>query len=74
MSQLGIRISNRWECLANTLFHYTGFLEAGYRYLNLDDCWQSESRDHDGNIIVDQYAFPNGIKAVAEYVHSKGNE
>ncbi|KAG2188296.1 hypothetical protein INT44_001049 [Umbelopsis vinacea] len=49
-----------------------GFLDAGYRYLNLDDCWQSNDRDYDGNIIVDRYAFPDGIKAVADYVHSKG--
>ncbi|KAI8583186.1 hypothetical protein K450DRAFT_224624 [Umbelopsis ramanniana AG] len=49
-----------------------GFLDAGYRYLNLDDCWQSNDRDYDGNIIVDRYAFPEGIKAVADYVHSKG--
>ncbi|GAB5587329.1 hypothetical protein Unana1_02229 [Umbelopsis nana] len=50
----------------------TRFLDAGYRYLNIDDCWQSENRDHEGNIIVDKYAFPDGIQAVAEYVHSKG--
>lgn len=40
--------------------------------MNLDDCWQSNDRDYDGNIIVDRYAFPEGIKAVADYVHSKG--
>ncbi|KAG2186131.1 hypothetical protein INT43_002569, partial [Umbelopsis isabellina] len=49
-----------------------GFLKAGYKYLNLDDCWQSENRDYNGSIIVDRYSFPHGISAVADYVHSKG--
>ncbi|KAJ2962025.1 hypothetical protein NQZ79_g2826 [Umbelopsis isabellina] len=49
-----------------------GFLKAGYKYLNLDDCWQSENRDYNGSIIVDRYSFPHGISVVADYVHSKG--
>lgn len=51
---------------------YTGYLAAGYEYLNLDDCWQSNERDENGTIIVDSVAFPNGIKALADYVHSRG--
>ena len=48
-----------------------GMKDAGYQYVNLDDCWQS-SRDADGNIVVDSAHFPSGIKALADYVHSKG--
>ncbi|WP_263375413.1 alpha-galactosidase [Granulicella aggregans] len=48
-----------------------GMKDAGYQYVNLDDCWQS-SRDADGNIVVDAVHFPSGIKALADYVHSKG--
>jgi alpha-galactosidase len=48
-----------------------GMKDAGYEYVNLDDCWQS-SRDADGNIVVDSNHFPSGIKALADYVHSKG--
>jgi alpha-galactosidase len=48
-----------------------GMKEAGYQYIVIDDCWQV-SRDAQGNIIADAKAFPSGIKALADYVHSKG--
>ena len=48
-----------------------GMKDAGYQYVNLDDCWQI-SRDADGNIVPDAAKFPSGIKALADYVHSKG--
>ena len=48
-----------------------GMKDAGYQYVNLDDCWQS-SRDADGNIVADAAHFPSGIKALADYIHSKG--
>lgn len=53
---------------------YIGYLAAGYEYLNLDDCWQSNERDENGTIIVDSEAFPSGIKALADYVHSRGTK
>ncbi|KAG2225364.1 hypothetical protein INT45_005608 [Circinella minor] len=49
-----------------------GYLAAGYEYLNLDDCWQSNNRSDNGTIVVDPFAFPFGIKPVADYIHSKG--
>jgi alpha-galactosidase len=49
----------------------SGMKEAGYQYIVIDDCWQV-SRDKDGNIQPDSKTFPNGIKTVADYVHSKG--
>ncbi|MBQ7213491.1 MAG: glycoside hydrolase family 27 protein [Bacteroidales bacterium] len=48
-----------------------GLLDAGYVYLNMDDCWHGP-RDADGFITCDATKFPSGIKAVADYVHSKG--
>ncbi len=45
---------------------------AGYQYVNLDDCWALPSRDADGKLVPDPVRFPDGIKAVADYVHSKG--
>ncbi len=36
----------------------------------MDDCWQV-SRDADGIIQADPKAFPSGIAALADYVHSK---
>jgi alpha-galactosidase len=49
----------------------SGMKDAGYQYLVIDDCWQV-SRDKDGNIVPDAQRFPAGMKAVADYVHSKG--
>ncbi len=48
-----------------------GMKEAGYQYIVIDDCWQI-ARDKDGYIIADPKKFPSGIKALADYVHSKG--
>jgi alpha-galactosidase len=49
----------------------SGMKDAGYEYVVIDDCWQV-SRDAVGNIVVDAKSFPHGIKALADYVHSKG--
>jgi alpha-galactosidase len=48
-----------------------GMLEAGYHYLVIDDCWQGE-RDSLGWIHPNPQRFPSGMKALADYVHSKG--
>ena len=48
-----------------------GMKDAGYQYVNIDDCWQT-GRDAGGNIIVDAEKFPSGIKALADYIHGKG--
>ncbi len=49
----------------------SGMKDAGYEYVVIDDCWQI-SRDAAGNIVADAKTFPAGIKALADYVHSKG--
>ncbi len=49
----------------------TGLKDAGYIYVNIDDCWHGE-RDSLGYIHVNAKRFPSGMKALAEYVHSKG--
>jgi alpha-galactosidase len=49
----------------------SGMRDAGYRYIVIDDCWQV-SRDSSGNIVADPVKFPHGIKALADYIHSKG--
>jgi alpha-galactosidase len=54
------------------IFVNKGLKAAGYQYVNLDDCWALPSRDADGKLVPDPVRFPHGIKAVADYVHSKG--
>jgi len=52
-------------------FVTSGMKDAGYEYIVLDDYWQID-RDEDGNIIADPEKFPHGMKALADYIHSKG--
>ncbi len=49
-----------------------GYLDSGYEYLILDDCWAETSRDENGNLVPSHEKFPDGIEPVIEYVHSKG--
>ena len=49
----------------------TGLKDLGYNYMNLDDCWQIK-RDENKTIVPDADKFPNGIKPLADYAHSKG--
>jgi alpha-galactosidase len=49
----------------------SGMKEAGYEYLNIDDCWHGD-RDSLGFIHPDAKRFPSGMKALADYVHAKG--
>ena len=47
-----------------------GMKDAGYIYINIDDTWEAEKRDANGNIQSNS-KFPN-MKALADYVHGKG--
>jgi len=49
----------------------SGMKDAGYQYIVIDDCWQV-SRDGNGKIVADPQRFPSGIKALADYIHSRG--
>ncbi|XP_008389054.1 alpha-galactosidase 1-like isoform X2 [Malus sylvestris] len=50
----------------------TGLSKLGYTYVNIDDCWAEIARDHKRNLVPKKSTFPSGIKALADYVHSKG--
>lgn len=50
----------------------TGLSVLGYEYLVIDDCWALKERDENGRLVADPQKFPHGMKAVADYVHSKG--
>jgi alpha-galactosidase len=49
----------------------TGMKDAGYLYINIDDCWHG-TRDSLGFIHPDPKRFPSGMKVLADYIHSKG--
>lgn len=50
----------------------TGLLEAGYQYINLDDCWQSSLRDANGRLQGDLEKFPNGIPHLISQINQMG--
>ena len=47
----------------------SGMSKVGYNYINIDDTWEA-GRDARGNILTNK-KFPD-MKALADYVHSKG--
>ncbi len=49
----------------------SGLRDAGYVYVNLDDCWHGE-RDAQGAIQPDPQRFPSGLKALGDYLHARG--
>src|SRR2546421_9339563 len=50
----------------------SGMKAAGYTYVNLDGGWALPWRDSNGALIPNPFKFPDGIKAVADYVHNLG--
>ena len=53
-------------------FVSSGMRDAGYKYLNIDDCWMAKERDARGDLQPDPERFSHGIKALADYVHARG--
>lgn len=49
-----------------------GFLDAGYDIVSVDDCWAAAERDKNGDLQADPVKFPSGMKALGDYIHSKG--
>ena len=50
----------------------SGLAQAGYQYVNIDDCWQANERDAQGRLQCDKVNFPSGIRALTDYVNSRG--
>lgn len=53
-------------------FVSSGLKDAGYNYIVIDDIWQGGRDSTTGLLYPDAKRFPSGIKALADYVHSKG--
>jgi hypothetical protein len=49
----------------------SGMVKAGYRYVNIDDGYFG-GRDAEGKLFPNSTKFPSGMKALADYIHSKG--
>lgn len=57
--------------IADAFLEY-GLLDAGYKYVCLDDQWAKKERDANGKLQYDDKKFPEGLNKVADYVHGKG--
>lgn len=68
----GEDINEQLICDAADKIVETGLSALGYEYIVIDDCWSLKERDENGRLVADPEKFPNGMKAVADYVHSKG--
>lgn len=49
-----------------------GLVDAGYVYLNIDDCWEAKERNLKGELEADYADFPLGIARLAEKVNEQG--
>ncbi|MGQ4494256.1 NPCBM/NEW2 domain-containing protein [Dermabacteraceae bacterium P13095] len=49
-----------------------GLAEKGYEYVVIDDCWQGGRDPETNKLFSDEKRFPNGIKWLADYAHSRG--
>jgi alpha-galactosidase len=50
----------------------TGLRDAGYNYLIMDEGWQASTRDSSGRQQANSTKFPDGVPAIADYVHERG--
>ena len=50
----------------------SGLKDAGYIYVNIDDCWQASERDENGRLLWDKMNFKGGIKNLAQYMNERG--
>ncbi|AKU17455.1 hypothetical protein VV02_19070 [Luteipulveratus mongoliensis] len=72
-NSFGCNVSEKLIKATADLFVTQGYKDAGYNYVNIDDCWMTKQRDPATNrLVADPVKFPSGMKAVADYVHSKG--
>lgn len=67
------------NCISEKLFRdmadrlsEDGWMELGYNYVMIDDCWMSMQRDSNGRLQADPDRFPGGIAHLAKYVHYRG--
>ncbi|KAI1719149.1 alpha galactosidase A domain-containing protein [Ditylenchus destructor] len=49
-----------------------GYLEVGYEFVHIDDCWMEHNRSADGKLVADRQRFPSGMAALSDYVHKLG--
>lgn len=70
-NSLGCDVSQDLLLDTSKVLFESGLRDVGYNYVVLDDCWQGE-RGADGYITVNKGKFPQGMKYIAQKLHSMG--
>lgn len=71
-NSFGCKVSDKLIREMVDVFVERGYKDAGYEYVCIDDGWSLMERDSHGKLVPDPEKFPHGMKALADYVHSKG--
>ena len=70
-NSFGFQISEQIICQQADAMVSSGLKDAGYNYINIDDGYFG-GRDEDGKLLIHPTRFPNGMRPVVDYIHSKG--
>ena len=68
----GINISDKLIKVQADNMVKKGLLDVGYRYINIDDGYFGKRDPETGALLTHPTRFPNGLKDVVDYIHSKG--
>jgi alpha-galactosidase len=49
-----------------------GLRDAGYHFVNVDDCWGAAKRNGSGRLESNRARFPSGMPALGKYLHARG--
>ncbi|CAI6336237.1 unnamed protein product [Periconia digitata] len=72
-NRFGCDITESQFLTAAQKFVDLGLKDAGYEYVNIDDCWQvKDRRDDEGRMVPDPERFPDGISGTADKIHDMG--
>lgn len=67
----GTNISQETVCSFADKAYELGLGNAGFEYIIIGDAWCNKTRT-DGKLTENKEKFPNGLKYVSDYLHSKG--
>jgi alpha-galactosidase len=70
-NHFGCRIDERTVRETADALVSSGMRDAGYRYVNVDDCWMAPTRDPSGGLLANPGSFPSGIPSLAKYLHAR---
>jgi len=77
---MGYNTWNAYHCDINEtiivetahLMKSLGLMDAGYSWLNLDDCYSEKKRNANGDIIAHKTRFPSGMNNLTDQIHAVG--